>query len=53
MTVTLAQISQDALRTKILHTFEAAQHAWHIPLHIGPIDISINKTIWFLGSGPL
>ena len=49
--VTLAQISQDALRTKILHTFEAAQHAWYIPLHIGPVDISINKTIWFLWIG--
>jgi len=51
LTITLAQISQDALRTKILHTFEAAQHAWHIPLHIGPVDISINKTIWFLWIG--
>src|ERR671932_335614 len=49
--VTLAQIGQDALRTKILHTFEAAKHAWHIPLRIGPIDISIKKAIWFLWIG--
>ena len=51
MTPTLAQVSQDALRTKILHTFEAAKHAWEIPLHIGPVDISINKSIWFLWIG--
>ena len=51
MTLTLAQVSQDALRTKILHTFEAAKHAWEIPLHIGPVDISINKSIWFLWFG--
>ncbi len=51
MTVTLAQIGQEALRTKILHTFEAAKHAWHVPLHIGPIDISINKGVWFLWIG--
>ncbi len=48
---TLAQISQDELREKILHTFEAAKHAWEIPLHIGPVDISINKSIWFLWIG--
>ena len=51
MTGTLAQISQDELREKILHTFETARHAWHIPLHIGPVDISINKSIWFLWIG--
>jgi len=51
LTGTLAQISQDELREKILHTFEAARHAWHIPLHIGPVDISINKSIWFLWIG--
>jgi F-type H+-transporting ATPase subunit a len=51
LTGTLAQISQDELREKILHTFEAARHAWHIPLHIGSVDISINKSIWFLWIG--
>jgi F-type H+-transporting ATPase subunit a len=51
LTPTLAQISQDALREKILHTFEVASHAWEIPLHIGPIDISITKSIWFLWIG--
>ncbi len=49
----LAQISQEQLQTKILHTFEAARHAWLIPLHIGPVDISINKIIWFLWIGAL
>jgi F-type H+-transporting ATPase subunit a len=51
LTGTLAQISQDELREKILHTFEVARHAWEIPLHIGPVDISINKSIWFLWIG--
>jgi F-type H+-transporting ATPase subunit a len=51
LTGALAQISQDELREKILHTFEAARHAWRIPLHIGPVDISINKSIWFLWFG--
>src|ERR687890_2288963 len=45
------KISHDELREKILHTFEAARHAWHLPLHIGPVDISINKSIWFLWIG--
>jgi F-type H+-transporting ATPase subunit a len=47
----LAQISQEELREKILHTWEAAEEAWVIPLHLGPIDISINKIIWFLWIG--
>jgi F-type H+-transporting ATPase subunit a len=51
LTGALAQISQDELREKILHTFEVARHAWEIPLHIGPVDISINKSIWFLWIG--
>ncbi len=50
-TVVLAQVSQEELREKILHAFETAKHAWEIPLHIGPIDISINKSIWFLWLG--
>ncbi len=47
----LIQVSQEELREKILHTWEAAKHSWVVPLHIGPIDISINKAIWFLWLG--
>ena len=47
----LAQMGQDELREKILHTFESGRHAWVIPLHIGPVDISINKGVWFLFFG--
>jgi F-type H+-transporting ATPase subunit a len=47
----LAQVSQEELRTKILHAWEAAQHSWVIPIHIGPVDLSINKIIWFLWIG--
>ncbi len=47
----LAQISQEELREKILHTFTAGTDAWEIPLHIGPIDISITKAVWFLFLG--
>ena len=47
----LAQVSQEELRTKILHAWEAAQHSWVIPIHIGPVDLSINKIIWFLFLG--
>jgi F-type H+-transporting ATPase subunit a len=50
-TIALMQVSQDELREKILHTFESGRHAWVIPLHIGPIDISINKGVWFLFFG--
>src|SRR3712207_7525381 len=35
----------------ILHTWESAQHEWVIPLHLGPIDISLNKGVWFLFIG--
>lgn len=47
----LAQVGQEELRQKILHTWEAARHAWEIPLQIGPVDLSINKPIWFLFIG--
>jgi F-type H+-transporting ATPase subunit a len=50
-TLALLKVSQEQLSTKILHTWETARHAWEIPLHIGPIDISINKSIWFLWFG--
>ena len=46
----LAQVSQEELRHEILHTWEARE-AWQIPLQIGPIDISINKPVWFLFLG--
>jgi F-type H+-transporting ATPase subunit a len=47
----LAQLSQEEVREKILHTWEAAKHSWVIPIHIGPIDISITKAVWFLFIG--
>src|ERR671917_274327 len=47
----LARLSQEEVREKILHTWESAKHSWVIPLHIGPIDISINKAVWFLWIG--
>ena len=51
VTLALAQLSQEEVRHKILHTWESAKHAWVIPLHIGPVDISINKAVWFLWIG--
>ena len=54
MTVTLAlaqQLSQEEIRHRILHTWESAKHSWVIPLHIGPVDVSINKAVWFLWIG--
>jgi F-type H+-transporting ATPase subunit a len=50
-TLMLAQLSQEEIREKILHTWESAKESWVIPLHIGPIDISINKGVWFLWIG--
>ena len=50
-TLALIQVSQEELQKQILHTWEEARHSWEIPLHIGPIDISINKIIWFLFLG--
>ena len=47
----LMQVSEEELQKQILHTWEEAKHSWEIPLHIGPIDISINKIIWFLFIG--
>jgi F-type H+-transporting ATPase subunit a len=51
LTVALAQVSQEELRHEILHTWEAAKHSWVVPIHIGPLDLSINKIIWFLWIG--
>ena len=47
----LARVSQEELRHEILHTWESAQHSWVIPIHLGPLDISINKAVWFLFIG--
>jgi F-type H+-transporting ATPase subunit a len=50
-TLVLAQLSQEEIREKILHTWESAKHSWVIPIHIGPVDISITKAVWFLFIG--
>ena len=50
-TLMLAKLSQDEIRERILHTWVSAERSWVIPLHIGPIDVSINKIIWFLWIG--
>jgi F-type H+-transporting ATPase subunit a len=47
----IQQLSQDEIRHQILHTWESAQHEWVVPLHLGPIDISLNKGVWFLFIG--
>jgi F-type H+-transporting ATPase subunit a len=49
--VTLARVSQEELRHEILHTWETAKHSWVVPIHIGPLDLSINKIIWFMWIG--
>lgn len=54
MTVSLAliqQLSQDEIREQILHTWESAKHTWVVPIHIGPIDVSLDKSVWFLFIG--
>jgi F-type H+-transporting ATPase subunit a len=54
LTVSLAliqQLSQDEIREQILHTWASAKHSWVVPIHIGPIDVSLNKAIWFLFIG--
>src|SRR5215211_6407322 len=50
-TLALARVSQEELRHEILHTWESAQHSWVVPIHLGPVDISINKAVWFLFIG--
>lgn len=51
MTAMLMQLSQEEIRKEILHTWEAASHSWVVPIHIGPIDLSITKSVWFLFIG--
>jgi F-type H+-transporting ATPase subunit a len=47
----IQELSQEEIRHQILHTWESASHEWVIPLHLGPIDISINKGVWFVFIG--
>ncbi len=49
--IALLQLSQEEIRAEILHTWEVGQKAWRIPLSIGPVDVSINKAVWFLFLG--
>ena len=51
MIVALVRVSQEELRHEILHTWETAKHSWVVPIHIGPLDLSINKIIWFMWIG--
>ncbi|MDQ3965951.1 MAG: F0F1 ATP synthase subunit A [Actinomycetota bacterium] len=50
-TLALAQLSREELQKEILKTWAEAKETWVIPLHIGPVDLSINKQIWFLWIG--
>src|SRR5918994_3880882 len=55
-TLALIQVSQEELQKEILHTWQDSKDSGIfgipvIPLHIGPVDISINKSIWFLWIG--
>src|SRR5215213_7526549 len=55
-TLALMQVSQEELQKEILHTWQDAKESgiFGIPaieLHLGPVDISINKAVWFLWIG--
>src|ERR671914_2016270 len=55
-TLALIQVSQEELQKEILHTWQDSKESgiFGIPvidLHLGPVDISINKIIWFLWIG--
>lgn len=55
-TLALIQVSQEELQKEILHTWQDSKESgiFGIPvidLHLGPVDISINKAIWFLWIG--
>ena len=50
-TLALVQLSQQEVREQILHIWQTARETWLIPLHIGPVDISINRMIWTLWFG--
>jgi F-type H+-transporting ATPase subunit a len=47
----LAQVSQEELQKEILKTWAESKSSWVIPIQIGPVDLSINKQIWFLWIG--
>ena len=49
----IQQLSQDEISEPIRHTWESASPSWVVPIHLGPIDISINKAVWFLWIGSL
>ena len=50
--VALAQgISQEELQQVILETWSEAKSSWVVPIQIGPVDLSINKIVWFLWIG--
>ena len=50
-TLALMQQSQEEVRHEILHTWETAKETWVVPIHLGPVDLSINKIVWFLFLG--
>lgn len=55
-TLALIQVSQEELQKEILHTWQDSKESgiFGIPvidLHLGPVDISINKAVWFLWIG--
>ncbi len=50
-TLALMKLSHEQLREEILHIWNTSKHKWVIPIHIGPIDISISKIEWFLFIG--
>jgi F-type H+-transporting ATPase subunit a len=50
-TLALAQLSREELQKEILKTWAEAKSSWVIPIQIGPVDLSINKQIWFLWLG--
>ncbi len=51
MRAMLAQLSQEEIQKEILHTWSVGSEAWMVPIKIGPIDISITKSVWFLFMG--
>ena len=50
-TLAFMQQSQEEVRHEILHTWETAKETWVVPIHLGPVDLSINKIVWFLFLG--
>ena len=47
----IQQLTQEEIRKQILHTWESAAHSWVVPIHLGPFDVSLNKSVWFLFIG--